>query len=540
MRNLFLIFSLVLCVSLSALAQNDVTLSSNRFDDMNARNYLRPSLTKIYLLNCDQAREGAIKFDQEEDLRFDVNNVNPRSFIIGSFGDKKEMRDSIIQANINKIINDYKLGNQIMKNWFPNFTDGAYTTEMLLKRGEFAATDQDVMKMKASARQSLLFELGERLIDRSYVMFVAVDAQSRQTDNGIKWSYDYYPYIYKLNFDEQVRTDFYNNYFSQENGIDLANFPVNFVYTPNKSCDDLYDVYSRCRSVSDFQVKAPVAEVHPVRAKIGKKEGLHIDDRYLVLENREREDGSEYVHKVSVVRCKHVGDNNKAATGETEDLSSFYTIKGGRARQGLHYLAEYRDMGMAFAVTPNIAEMGFQLNYSMARAFKVPGLSLFLRGGMMFDEDFKPMKIMTVNEENNKVELKSTLLAKVALGLEKEFNVAHHFTLTPSVGGGVVLPLGGKHKLTGRKVDNNNQITWQYDESSKYSDLIDTYFVDASLKLGFYINYHVLLYAEGGYSYYFKGDNFKFGQEAYALDKKKNDIVDPQKIRAGIGLKFYW
>ena len=57
----------------------------------------------------------------------------------------------------------------------------------------------------------------------------------------------------------------------------------------------------------------------------------------------------------------------------------------------------------------------------------------------MFDEDFKPMKIMTVNEENNKVELKSTLLAKVALGLEKEFNVAHHFTLTPSVGGYLVV-----------------------------------------------------------------------------------------------------
>ena len=46
MRNLFLIFSLVLCVSLSALAQNDVTLSSNRFDDMNARNYLRSFTNK--------------------------------------------------------------------------------------------------------------------------------------------------------------------------------------------------------------------------------------------------------------------------------------------------------------------------------------------------------------------------------------------------------------------------------------------------------------------------------------------------------------
>lgn len=538
MRKLFMLIGIAVITCIASNAQGDVSLTSTRFNEMNARKFLRPSLSKIYLMNCAEAKQGAKAFDEEEDLRFDVNNVDPRFFMIGSFGESKEQRDSIIRANINHIIVDNKLGNQIMKNWFPKFDEQeGYTSEMLLQRGEWGATDQDIMQMGASARQSLLYELGEQLIDRSYVMFVGVEASSHTNKNGeTRWTYSYYPYIYKLDFSDEVRTNFYTNFYNIANGIDNAEFPVNFIYTPNKSCDDLYEVYSRCRSVSDFQVKASVAEVHPIRAKIGKKEGLHVDDRYLVLENRLREDGSQDVHKVSVVRCKHVGDNNTFATGETEDLSSFYTIKGGRARQGLHYLAEYRDMGMAIAPIINIADVGLQYNFSLARATRIPGVSAFLKAGLVMGDDFKPLMIQQVDKDGK---LTDAIVLKVGLGLEKEFNIAHHFVLTPSIGGGALLPVGGKYPITGLR-ESNNTYYYTYDTDAKFTDVVDTYYLEGSLKLGFMINYHIQLYVEGGYSHYFLGDNFKYGQLFRALDKKKDEIVDPQKFRAGIGLKFYW
>ncbi|WP_216650191.1 hypothetical protein, partial [Shigella flexneri] len=77
-----------------------------------------------------------------------------------------------LSLEIEEALNRNKAGNAIMKNWFPNFSNGGYTTEVLLERGDYASTQNDKLRAQASHRKqdATLYDLGERLINRSYLL----------------------------------------------------------------------------------------------------------------------------------------------------------------------------------------------------------------------------------------------------------------------------------------------------------------------------------------------------------------------------------
>jgi hypothetical protein len=73
-----------------------------------------------------------------------------------------------------------------------------------------------------------------------------------------------------------------------------------------------------------FKVKTRINSVGPITAKIGKKEGLRIDDRFEVFSNREdKNTGEKFARKLGYVRVAKVADNEKVADGNTEP-SKFY------------------------------------------------------------------------------------------------------------------------------------------------------------------------------------------------------------------------
>ena len=74
-----------------------------------------------------------------------------------------------------------------------------------------------------------MYELGEQLIDRSYVIFYYVVDQPNMNSKGPTRYVKYIPYVYKLDFNETVRTNFYENYYNVENGIDQCDFPMKYI-----------------------------------------------------------------------------------------------------------------------------------------------------------------------------------------------------------------------------------------------------------------------------------------------------------------------
>lgn len=535
MKKFFLLCVMMCGMAASVMAQEDVNLLSTRATSL-ARKYLRPSLTRVYLVdgssNANTAVKKLIEVDQMNQ-KFDKNQITDYLYNIGEVSGSKEDRDAAVKAYIEKAIEQNKLGSQVMKNFFPEFKDGAYSVDKLFERGEFAATDNDVLQSNASARQSLMFELGEKLIDRSYMIFYLIqDNKSMNSTPRKDGSYPTYvnviPYVYKMNFNEEVRTNFYENFFSVPDGIDQCNFPMSFIMNAQSGVsaeagaideDEDEKLFTIMRNVADFQVKTPVMEIHPVRAKIGKKEGVRCDRRYVVMENRLDKSQNTYAKRIATVRASnHIVDNYSVATGHQEELTSFYYIKGGHVQPGMT-IVENPDFGISLTPQYNISDIGLSLEYRIGQLLGVPGLLFNIEGGLVMDEDGKVMKVRGVTSKEGKVS--DAAVMKFGLGLAKEFNFAHNFCLTPSVSGGILWGVGTK--------DLND-----YSKST-----IESYYISGAVKLGYFATRNVQLFVEAGYNLNILGDQFKTMRDAYAANEKE-DPKDPMALRAGAGLRIYF
>lgn len=541
MKKLLVACGLLLAMAGSAFAQEEVNLLSTRATAL-TRQYLRPSLTRIYLVDGSANAQTAVKAIQEvdeENQKFDKNRIQDFVYNVGSTPTNKAERDSVVKAFAEKVIAEKKIGSQVMKNYFPEFKDGGYTVDRLFERGAFAATDNDVLRSNASARQSLMSELGENLIDRSYVIFYLIKddktANSKPDSKGKYPTYvDVVPYVYKMNFNEEVRNNFYSNFFDKENGIDLCDFPLSFitnaksgVHTEADSYDDEDDekLFTILRKVSDFQAKSPVVETNPVRAKIGLKEGVRCDKRYVAMENRLDKDGNKYAKRIATLRAtNHIADNYAVATGAQEDLTSFYYIKGRRVKEGMT-IVENPDFGITVGAAYTLADISLSVDYRIGQYFGVTGMYAGLKFGVANDEKGGIMQVYGVTDKDGKQG--SIPVLKLGLYVGKEFNFARSFAFTPVIGAGVLWPVGAK-KLN---ISGQNA-TYDPDKMS-----IDSYYLEGAVRAGYYVTRNIQLYAEAGYTLNIMGKEFKFMRDLKAQQKGWSEARDPMSIRFGAGVR---
>lgn len=536
MRKL-LIACLMLVMSLGMFAQEETNLLTTRATAL-SRKYLRPSMSKLFIIDGSSTSKAAVeRLLAIPDLKFDQNVIKNNVFVLSSIPDDQASRDAKVKAEIEKLITKNKIGNQIMKIWFPNFSkETGYGIDMLESRGQFAATDNDVLRAKASYRQTLLNELGEQLIDRSYAVFYVIKDASYYDKKGKYHEFvKMIPYVYKLNFNEEVRNDFYNNHYMTPTGIDETNFPLLYVMNANSGVssspsnidqtkfEDLMTIIGK--KVADFQVKTPVASTNPVRAKIGTKEGVRIDKRYAIMEYRQDNEGKEYAKRIATVRACKVADNNTIATGNTEDLSKFYYVKGRPAHEGMT-IVENPDFGISIEAQYNMGAIEGAIGYRLSRIMNsLPGFLFYINIGVANDEDGKPMNVRAHTGKEGKVE--NVGVMRGGIGFAKELNFARTFVLTPSIGGGVLWPIGAK------KIDVKSK-TYDSDKSS-----LDSYYIEGAVKLGYMCTRNIQIFGEAGYTYNILGDEFKYMRDWYAQEKHK-DAKDPRKLRIGGGIKIYF
>jgi hypothetical protein len=109
------------------------------------------------------------------------------------------------------------------------------------------------------------------------------------------------------------------------------------------------------KKVDAFNVKSVVYTSKPITSKIGRKEGLSVDDRYFLYEFEQGDDGVVKMVKKAVVRATNsIADNRRIATSSTDNLSTFYQIAGKKIENGL-LLKQKNDKGIGL-----YAKMGTQ------------------------------------------------------------------------------------------------------------------------------------------------------------------------------------
>lgn len=413
-----------------------------------SRGYIRPSLTVAYVTDGSAAALKALKVLKEQSTeQFYYNDVSLPDGRLNIDFEKGQYPEKL-KEYAEKLIQQYHVGQGIMHCWFPKFDEKekAYSLDVLAKRGAYGATDSDILTAEASKRgkNSSLMALGERMIDRSYFQVVYISSTIKK--DVLTTSFN--SVLYKLDFGPEVSTNFYEKGFDSADGISKVEFPVTFVTKTKKvnlrestkepkngedftsKIEGKYDemLTRLSQAHADFQVQSPIAEANPLKAKIGLKEGLQIDDRFYVMEQVLRSNGKTKDVRRAVFRAtKDIADNRKNADGHGNEYTTFYQVGGGSYDKGMTLVSK-KDLGISFIPLISTNFVGAEIEKRISKIVNYPGTFVYVRLGL-------PMGGKGIDSKSfGPVEYGSEPVYQYSLGLRKEFNFARMFNASAHVG----------------------------------------------------------------------------------------------------------
>jgi len=204
--------------------------------------------------------------------------------------------------------------------------------------------------------------------------------------------------------------------------------------------------------IPKFKVRANLVSSDPILAKIGLKEGLHVDQRFFVYEDKMNRAGVVKSKRKGVVRVKHVSDNRQNATGNTES-TEFYQIAGNGLGVGM-VLEQKRGANMSISAGYNfIGEINgveFRLDYNLSNLFAslsqdgnvVPGFKVYIEMGFDYQtyksnlfkyHDIKNIYEATLERADDEIYKANFGFARFGLGLAKSFQLTKNVSLAPEL-----------------------------------------------------------------------------------------------------------
>lgn len=381
-------------------------------------------------------------------------------------------RSANLSESIKQYLNEQQIGRQIISKWFVRQADGTMSMDLIFDRGMFNATDAAYIKAQSTKLgNAVLQDYGNRLIGRSYVL--VLDYQSVQNMKEAKvsdmngWKSTVTGYLYKIQYSEEIQNAIYDSWIYPEDTPEVKaeknkkfeqiNIPVEFVtkttiyatalqssensqlgkFIKQKSDDVLlaemvqkgYDenLYSLEKNYEDFMVKTTIYQVHPLRAKIGKKEGLKCDNRYFVYEYvyNEKTNTTKPVRRGVIRATSKIVDNRQVATGDM-GTSKFYQTAGRKLRTG-YLLRQQNDFGAEFGLGYEMGEVGGaygRLDVRLGRYIGIKSFFLLIEGGAQL-KDYEAVAGTT--------DIDGILFAHYGAGLAKGFMITRNIELRPYI-----------------------------------------------------------------------------------------------------------
>jgi len=369
------------------------------------------------------------------------------------------------RAYLRDLLTKEGMGRKMIAKWFNRQSNGMMNLDYVHQCGLYNATDQDVkMAVAAKRGDAFLKDAGQNLVNKTYVLIlVPNDVKSKDDGKTRGWDCQYDLFFYQLLFTPDVVENFYKVWPYEDDdrtvkqtkvaAFDTLTFKFADVYNRSfqsasvsetltnnkkpKSLDQLMEelvnrmyenaTFQLDKSIEDFRVKVKVSKVHPTRAKIGKKEGLKVDQQYFVYQYKfDEAKGIVSPVRHAVVRTtKNIVDNRTVATGSSPE-SSFYQTYGGTIQEGM-ILQQRLDFGLSAmagiesGISGNIG--GFDLNFMFRTGpiTKVTGLYL------MIDLGFQSGNYKTSWNTSPK----DFSFFRYSFGLGKGFRVGRIVELTP-------------------------------------------------------------------------------------------------------------
>ena len=267
-------------------------------------------------------------------------------------------------ANITAFLESNNVARDIVAKWFNRSAKGGFNMDLIKQRGSYDASVLDITKAKASKRGlDMLADAGEELIKNTFVLVndfkyvskeevakkasgllsalgtigdyagvsnastITTAASAGVTVAGKGYVVKTTAHLYRLDWNEEVASIFYNDYWTEDGkispekvkafneskifkliyiGSDVSWADVQSSVFTNKTEEQLIEkstvkavdavIVKLQKNYDEFKTKTPLFTGEPITAKIGLKEGLTNKSVFNVLEQRMKEDGkTEYV-----------------------------------------------------------------------------------------------------------------------------------------------------------------------------------------------------------------------------------------------------
>ena len=423
MKRSFLVF-LSLCLTSYIFAQDIKEKVPTTYD--------RSSLTTFFI-DFQSGNHWPIARSKVDSVLFsDKYDNNNLDYLLLKASFSREAVITRLQDAIQQDLNNANIGRDIIAKWYNRQPDGTMDMELVHQRGRFTATDADFLLAQTSKRgNAALEDFGNRLVNLSYILVIDISNIKTMAEAGFKgtkgWQANANGYLYRIKFDDEVRNAFYDTWIYDDDSeeekdrkrkafqqLDIPIVPVTQksltitssqaesdtglgLFSKPKSNDQLmqellqkaYDeiIYRIEMDVEEFKVKTPLYETHPLRAKIGLKEGLKTDHRFFVYEYvYNSKTGQAEPKRRGVIRAdskSKITDNRKVATGDT-GTSRFYQVAGSKLEPGF-ILQQQNDFGLEVTLGPEIGNVsGFyaRLDYRIGSLIGIRSTFVYVEGGV--------------------------------------------------------------------------------------------------------------------------------------------------------------
>jgi len=545
---------------LSCLVFFDFEIKGQDPDDAHKRSgrvipeaYDRSSISWVLVYNSGDSYTYRIKESYENITHTDKFFLNPLEEDVFEFKVGRSSEDSRISADvIDNRLKEKNISQQIISHWYNRTDEGFMDMERIHERGMVNATDADVIREQSTTRGNwALMDYGNRLIDRSYVVAIDFSNVSRvETDTYDGYRATVYASLFRVNLSEEDKELIYDAWVleddSEEEAIkkrelyeaidpslkyvtQISRIVISYNYqedtflgsiTPEKSTEELFQdlvqdgyddvLFELERDYEDFNVITPLYSTRPLEAKIGKKEGLSVDQRFFVYEHRydpETQDVKE-VRRGVIRATSNITDNREIATGDM-DPSRFYQVAGRRLDEG-YVMQQSNDYGIGINFGADIGGFGgggLGVDFPIGRTI---GIRAFhLTANLFFDSgDYAGLGSFDTGFDDR------VSFLRWDVGFAKGLHFFRHFELRPNVG-------------MGMEIANSDDL----------SDEISTIFFKVGGNLAINITYYMQIV--GGYNLYSSLGAFQ--DEDLIEDHSYSDIFDKREgesIYMGLRFKF--
>ena len=307
-------------------------------------------------------------------------NVNLPSLASDQNSKQKKAKTTIeVEASsdefkaIEQAVQQQKIANKILSNILLDENGKINFDKTIFKRGEYNATDKDAIQADASNKGwgKIRTDAITNVLNNVYLVVNQTGAITNSTSKDVTtYSVPFKSYLIQVDLSSLLSTfEFYDKFpldknitkelndykFSikllsvstgsgsttdqdiELNGLKLVKKPKTeqqiYVDLATSTVDQ--GIIDHANNYEALKVKTPVISTGPITAKIGKKEGLRIDDRFEVFENRMSEKtGEKSATRMGYVRVGKVGENESVADGNSV-VSKFYKAPARRVEKNM-------------------------------------------------------------------------------------------------------------------------------------------------------------------------------------------------------------